>query len=62
MPPAQLALATILQAYTRVADAEVIEVTTMDRRWQIVRDGLDSENAPCSKGTLVALRQRLMEA
>src|SRR5262245_4207311 len=60
VPPAQLALATILQAYTRVSDDEVIEVTTMDRRWQIVLDCLDSESAPFSKGTLVAFRQRLM--
>ena len=60
VPPAQLALATILQAYTRVSDDEVIEVTTMDRRWQLVLDCLDSESAPFSKGTLVALRQRLM--
>src|SRR5215831_8399019 len=60
VPPAQLALATILQAYTRVSDDEVIEVTTMDRRWQMVLDGLDSESTPFSKGTLVAFRQRLM--
>ena len=59
VPPAQLALATILQAYTRVSDDEVIAVTTMDRRWHMVLDGLDSERAPCSKGTLVAFRQRL---
>src|SRR5262249_35437033 len=31
--PAQLAVATILQAYTGVSDDEVIEATTMDRRW-----------------------------
>jgi transposase len=60
VPPAQLALATILQAYTRVSDDEVIEVTTMDRRWQMVLDCLDSESAPFSKGTLVAFRQRLI--
>jgi hypothetical protein len=38
IPPAQLALATILQAYTGVSDDEVIEATTMDRRWQLVLD------------------------
>src|SRR5215472_9969503 len=38
VPPAQLALATLLQAYTQVSDDEVIEVTTMDRRWQLARD------------------------
>src|SRR5215813_8554056 len=32
----------------------------MDRRWQLVLDCLDSERAPFSKGTLVALRPRLI--
>jgi len=62
IPPAQLALATILQAYTGVSDDEVIEATTMDRRWQLVLDCLDCEHAPFSKGTLVAFRQRLIAA
>ena len=60
VPPAQLALATILQAYTRVSDDEVIEITPMDRRWQMVLACLDSARAPFSKGTLVAFRQRLI--
>jgi transposase len=60
VPPAQLALAPILQASTRVSDDEVMEVTTMDRRWQMVLNGLDSASAPCRKGTLVALRHRLI--
>jgi hypothetical protein len=59
-PPAQLALATILQAYTGVSDDEVIEATTMDRRWQLVLDCLDCQEAPFSKGTLVGFRQRLI--
>src|SRR5207253_4579771 len=60
--PAVLALALILEAYTGVSDDEVIEATVMDRRWQLVLDCLDSEQAPFSKGTLVAFRQRLIEA
>jgi Transposase DDE domain/Transposase domain (DUF772) len=60
IPPAQLALATILQAYTGVSDDEVIEATTMDRRWQLVLDCLDCSDPPFSKGTLVAFRQRLI--
>jgi IS5 family transposase len=60
VPPAQLALATILQAYTKVSDDEVIEATVMDRRWQLVLDGLDVEHAPFSKGTLVTFRERLI--
>ena len=60
VPPAQLALAIILQAYTQVSDDEVIEATTMDRRWQMVLDCLDCDTPPFSKGTLVAFRQRLI--
>lgn len=59
--PAQLALATIVQAYTGVSDDEVIEATLMDRRWQLVLDCLDTEQAPFSKGTLVAFCRRLIE-
>src|SRR5262245_23066456 len=60
IPPAQLALATILQAYTGVSDDEVSEATTMDRRWQLVLDGLDGAGPPFSKATLIAFRQWLM--
>lgn len=62
VPPAQLALATILQAYTGVSDDEVIEVMVMDRRWQLVLDCLDTERAPFAKGTLVGFRTRLIAA
>ena len=61
MPPAQLALATILQAYTGVCDDEVIEATVTDRRWQLVLDCLGAEEPPFSKGTLVGFRARLIE-
>jgi transposase len=55
-----LALATILQAYTGVSDDEVIEATTMDRRWQLVLGCLDCQEPPFSKATLVAFRARQM--
>jgi transposase len=58
--PAQLVLATILQAYMGVSDDEVLEACVMDRRWQLVLDCLDCAHAPFSKGTLVAFRQRLI--
>jgi hypothetical protein len=60
--PAQLALATIVQAYTGVSDDEVIEAMLMDRRWQLVLGCLDTDQAPFSKGTLVAFRKRLIES
>jgi lambda repressor-like predicted transcriptional regulator len=61
VPPARLALATILQAYAKVSDDEVIEATVMDRRWQLVLDCMGAEEPPFSKGTLVAFRRRLIE-
>jgi hypothetical protein len=60
IPPAQLALATILQAYTGVSDDELLEATLMDRRWQLVLDCLDTETMPFSKGTLVGFRKLLI--
>jgi Transposase DDE domain/Transposase domain (DUF772) len=61
VPPAQLALATIVQAYTGASDDEVIEAAVMDRRWQLVLDCLDAGRAPFAKGTLVSFRARLIE-
>src|SRR5918995_2998724 len=61
IPPAQLALATILQAYTGVSDDEVIEASVMDRRWGLVLDCLEVDEAPFSKGTLVNFRRLLIE-
>jgi hypothetical protein len=62
VPPALLAMATLLQAYTGASDDEVIEASTMDRRWQLVLDRLDTIEPPFSKGTLIAFRRRLIDA
>ena len=62
VPPAQLALALIMQAYQGISDDEVIEATVMDRRWQLVLDCLDAERPPFAKGTLVGFRARLIAA
>ncbi|MBA2714550.1 MAG: IS1182 family transposase [Rubrobacteraceae bacterium] len=62
VPPAKLALAPILQAYTGVSDDEAIEAMVMDRRWQLVLGCLDAqEQTPFSKSTLVAFRKRLID-
>jgi len=60
--PALLALATVLQAYMGVSDDEVVEACVMDRRWQLVLGCVDCADAPFSKGTLVAFRERLIAA
>jgi hypothetical protein len=56
IPPAQLALTTILQAYTGASDAEAIEALTMDWRWQLVVDCLDCEQPPFCQATVVRFR------
>lgn len=60
VPPAQLALFIILQAYTGVSDDEALEAMIMDRRWQLVLDCIDCEQAPFGKGTLVRFRSALI--
>lgn len=61
VPPAQVALVIILQAYTGVSDDEAMEALIMDRRWQLVVDCLDCEKAPFSKATLVRCRQAIIK-
>lgn len=60
VPPAQLALALILQSYTGYSDDAVIEALLMDRRWQLALDCLDCDTAPFSKGTFVTFRNALL--
>lgn len=61
VPPAQVALAMIVQAYTGASDDEAIEALVMDRRWQLVLDCLDCEQAPFSKATLVRGRHAIIK-
>ena len=55
-----LALATLLQAYGHVGDRDAVELTVMDKRWQMVLDGLGAEHPPCSQGPLLNFRMRLI--
>jgi hypothetical protein len=47
-----LALATLLQAYCHVGDRDAVELTVMDKRWQLVLDCLGAEQPPFSQSTL----------
>src|SRR6266446_441349 len=55
-----LALATLLQAYCHVGDRDAVELTVMDKRWQMVLDCLGVEHPPFSQGTLLNFRMRLI--
>jgi len=55
-----LALATLLQAYCHVGDRDAVELTVMDKRWQMVLDCLGAEPPPFRQGTLYNFRMRRM--
>jgi Transposase domain (DUF772) len=55
-----LALALLLQAYCNVGDRDAVELTVLDKRWQMVLDCLGAEQPPFSQGTLFNFRMRLM--
>lgn len=50
VPPALLAMVTLLQAYDQVGDADAVVTAVMDRRWQLVLGCLDATTAPFSQG------------
>jgi len=55
-----LALALLLQAYCNVSDRDAVELTVMDKRWQMVLACVGAEQPPFSQGTLFNFRMRLM--
>ncbi len=55
-----LALATLLQAYCHVGDRDAVELTVMDKRWQMVLDCLGTQQSPFSQSTLWNFRMRLI--
>jgi IS5 family transposase len=59
--PAQVAMALLLQAALDVPDHEVVELTVMDRRWQMVLGCLGAEEPLFAQGTLYNFRQRMIE-
>lgn len=61
IPPALLAMVTLLQAYTGTSDARAVESAEMDARWQLVLGTLGSDDAPFSQGSLVRFRERMIE-
>lgn len=60
LPPAQLAMLTLLQKYTRASDKEAIELTADSRRWQMVLGCFGEEEPLTSASVLYDFRMRLM--
>jgi hypothetical protein len=60
VPPALLAMACLLQGYLGASDAEAVELTVVDLRWQMVLDRLGNSEPAFSQGALFEFRQRLI--
>ena len=60
VPPALLAMATLLQAYAGVGDQEAVELTVDSKRWQLVLGCLGAEEPAFSQGALFDFRMRLL--
>lgn len=60
VPPAQLCMALVLQGYHRISDAEAVELTMMDLRWQMVLGCVGADEPAFAQGTLQAFRERLI--
>lgn len=58
--PALMAMALILQGYHRVSDAEAVELSVLDLRWQMVLGILGSTEPVFSQGALFEFRERLI--
>lgn len=59
-PPAMLAMVMLLQGYTKASDAEAVELSVMDRRWQLVLGNLGSKEPLFSQGVLPDFRRRMI--
>lgn len=60
VPPALMAMATLLQDYLGLSDAEMVELTEVDLRVQMVLDRLGDEAPAFSQGAFSDFRQRFI--
>lgn len=60
-PPALMCMVMLLQGYVGASDAEAVELTVVDLRWQMVLDCLGAVTPPLSQGALQAFRERMIE-
>ena len=61
-PPAMMAMALLLQGYVGASDAEAVELTVVDLRWQMVLGVLGADEPAFSQGAFQAFRERLIAA
>jgi hypothetical protein len=56
--PARMAMAALMQGYLGVSDAEAVQLTMVDLRWQMVLDCLGNTKEAFSQGAFQEFRQR----
>jgi hypothetical protein len=61
VPPALLAMVVLLQGYQGISDAEAVEMSVVDLRWQLVLGVLGATEPAFSQGALSAFRARLIQ-
>ena len=59
-PPAVMAMAMLLQGYERLSDADAVEHTASDARWQMVLDRQGEQEPAFAQGTLADFRSRMI--
>ena len=62
LPPAMMAMAMLVQGYLGMSDAEMVELTVVDLRVQMVLGCSGTEEPPFSQGALQEFRDRLIAA
>ena len=62
LPPAMMAMAMLVQGYLGISDAEMVELTVVDLRVQMVLGCLGAEAPAFSQGALQEFRERLIAA
>ena len=58
--PAMMSMAALMQGYLGVSDAESVELTVVDLRWQMVLDRLGSTEPVFSQGAFQEFRERMI--
>src|SRR5262245_23727423 len=58
--PALMAMAVLLQGYVGASDAEAVELSVVDLRWQMVLDCLGAATPLFSQGALQVFRERMV--
>jgi hypothetical protein len=60
-PPAQLAMAMLLQRFDGLSDADAVDEAENDQRWKLVLGTIGNERSPFGQGSLVRFRIKAIE-